>query len=175
MNSISDNTDDDNFEITDKYRFREKKLLDEIQRSVEYYVRYGQIAQKWQRITAMLVMVLSTFAPLLVVGSTTSLPVLSEEVVSFAAFLVTLLLALLEGTRRIFRFEQRWMACYMAKQTLKREREKYRFARIGLVVGSDVWKANLADLRRVYDEVTGSETKEFFAALQSPMPDLKRP
>lgn len=160
-----------------KFKDREVKLLDEIQKSVDYYVRYGRSAQRWQRSTAVAVMILSTFAPLLVASSTTTVGGnlgLPAGTVSIAAFVVTLLLALLEGVRRIFRFEQRWMACYMAKQVLKREREKYRFARIGLDVGSDAWKANFAELRKAYDEVTGSETKDFFASMQAPIMEPKK-
>lgn len=163
--------------IQSQFKEREAKLLDQISGSIEYYVKYGKTAQLWQRYTATLVMVLSTFAPLLVAGSASTLSRdlgLPDGSVAVAAFAVTLLLSLVEGIRRIFRFEQRWIACYTAKETLKRERERYRFARIGLEIGSDAWKSNFAELRKAYDDVTGSETKEFFAAVQAPISEAKK-
>ncbi|MDX0140804.1 DUF4231 domain-containing protein [Sinorhizobium meliloti] len=171
MNVVDHKMRDQDYNFLEtKFKEREAKLLEHIAASIDYYVRYGRTAQRWQRCTATLVMVLSTLAPLLVAGSTLDQGLgLPDGFVPIAAFTVTLLLSFTEGVRRIFRFEQRWTACYTAKQMLKRERERYRFARIGLDVGGDAWKANFAELRRVYDEVTGNETKEFFAAVQAPV------
>lgn len=63
-------------------------------------------------------MVLSTLAPLLVAGTSSTWSNdlgLPDRSVAVAAFVVTLLLSFIEGVRRIFRFEQRWIACYTAK------------------------------------------------------------
>jgi hypothetical protein len=163
--------------VQSQFKEREDKLLSLVEGSVEYYVKYGRTAQRYQRCTAVLVMVLSTLAPLLVAGSSSTWVKdlgLPDKSIAVAAFVVTLLLSLIEGVRRIFRFEQRWISCYTAKETLKREREKYRFARIGLEIGSDAWKSNFAELRKAYDDVIGGETKEFFAAVQAPIADAKK-
>lgn len=164
-------------DVTKEWLWRESKLLDEIAGAVEYYAKHTRRNQLWQRITSVSVMALSTLAPLVVAGSGIEGGIfgLSKVQLNVAGVSITFVLALIEGIRRIFRFEQRWATCYMVKATIKREREKYRYARIGLTVGTDEWKAQLAALRKSFDDATGRETQEFFAAVQEAKAAAKSP
>ena len=154
--------------VVSEWLRRETKLLEEIASALEYYSRHTKRYQFWQRATSVSVMVLSTLAPLVVAGSGVAEGTfgLSRDNLSVAGVIITLILALIEGVRRIFRFEQRWATCYQVKSTIKREREGYRYQRIGLAVGSEEWKLNLAALRKAFDIATGQETQAFFAAVQ---------
>jgi len=146
---------------------RETKLMEEIASAIEYYSKHAKRNQFWQRATSVSVMILSTLAPLVVAGSGIADGTFwSRDELNVAAVTITMILALIEGVRRIFRFEQRWATCYQVKSTVKRERESYRYQRIGLAVGSEEWKTNLATLRKAFDTATGQETQAFFAAVQ---------
>ena len=111
--------------VVSEWLRRETKLLEEIASALEYYSRHTKRYQFWQRATSVSVMVLSTLAPLVVAGSGVAEGTfgLSRDNLSVAGVIITLILALIEGVRRIFRFEQRWATCYQVKSTIKRERE----------------------------------------------------
>ncbi len=146
--------------------FREDKFNRDVAGTLEYYTNKLNNTWKQQRLISLIVMLCSVFAPLLVVGSSLDQAFyMSDVAIKIAAVIVTIILSIAEGLKRIFRFERRWVAIYWARSAIKRARNDYRIAQIGQPIGSETWVANFKAFRDRYYETIDAETHEFFDAL----------
>ncbi|MBO0906532.1 SLATT domain-containing protein [Jiella sonneratiae] len=158
--------------ILEKWAKREEKLNDEVTAAIRDYLEEMEFARKGSRFTNVLIMILSSIAPLFVV-STAAAPSfqgftgISQNIIGLITLIITVALSLAEGFRRIFRFDQRWATCYVAKRALKNAREKYRISQVPHQIGSDEWVANFVGFRGYYESMIDREVKEFFDALQA--------
>ncbi|TCQ16400.1 DUF4231 domain-containing protein [Rhizobium sp. PP-CC-3G-465] len=160
----------DDKNLLDTWKARETKLLGYVNGAMEYYAETTRWCRYAQRGLSITVMVCAALAPVAVVSSSgNGLGALGlhEPEIKILALIITILLAIADGLRRIFRYDQRWATCYIARETLKRARENYRITVIGLEVGSDDWKKNYEDLRATYESVIDRETQEFFDTVRT--------
>lgn len=145
---------------------RETKLFAEIDNSVTYYAGRAKVALRSHRLISIAVVVVGPMAPVAVAASTAKDAILFSMPSGFysgLAIVLTVLLAILDGVRRIFRFDRRWTSCNLAKVDLRRARETYLRKRIGLTVGDAAWQSNLGELREAYEAATGKELQGFVA------------
>lgn len=152
-------------EIEGKWKAREQKLFDEIDGAVSWYTERVRFNWYTHRTLSTVIMLAGVIAPLLVININGQDVYTSTNDMSWQSILalsVTILLAFLEGLKRIFRFEQRWVSCFWARTEVKRARERYRIAQIDNMIGSDSWKANLLALRSSFEGILDKESKDLF-------------
>lgn len=159
-------------EAEDQWMQRERKLTENVNRAIAYYRASARSARVWHRIFSTTSMVLTVLSPVFVVSNGASesgegIFGIDAGELSTVAVSLTVSLAIVEGIRRIYKFDQRWSTCYMTGRTLKKAREDYRFGRIGLETGSDEWQKNLLRFRSVYEDATDTESREFFEVVKS--------
>ncbi len=148
------------------WEFREDKFNREVTATLAKYENKLNNTWKQQRLISVIVMLCSVFAPLFVVGSSLEkVFFMSDVAIKIAALIVTVILSIAEGLKRIFRFDRRWVAIYWARSAIKRARNDYRIAQIGQPIGSETWVANFKAFRDRYYETIDAETREFFDAL----------
>ncbi|NLR96108.1 hypothetical protein HGP17_04605 [Rhizobium sp. P38BS-XIX] len=87
---------------------------------------------------------------------------------SVCAIVVATIGALIEGIRRIYRFEQRWATLNAAKRAIFSARETYRAKSIDLVMGSAEWQVIYYDFKNAYENATSQQASIFFKGLTSP-------
>ena len=148
---------------------RESRLMNELSSTLQYYTNVNKIAAKYQRAISLSVMIGGVIAPVLVAASANNQTVfgLSSPIVSGIVVVLTSLIAIVEGTKRIYRFEQRWVSCNAAKRAIKNARENYRAKRIGLKVGSPEWQQNYFALRAAFEAASDKEAEVFFESIKT--------
>jgi hypothetical protein len=151
---------------------REKNLLQEIDQSISYYSSRAWTARICHRTVGVVVLVGSVFAPVAVAssaGTNTGLELFSIDGRHSAqiALIITVVLALCEGLRRFYQFDQRWMTCVQAREELRRLRNNYQDEQIGSQVGSEPWVNRFYLLRKDAQEVRSQEEVGFFQRLRS--------
>lgn len=154
----------------DDWTRREAKVLSYIEGARATYERDIKVSRLLQRSISILVLACAVIIPIAIVSDDSpkglSL-IVGAGNVQLIALTVSIILAIAEGLRRIFRWDQRWSTCYKARKMLKRARDAYRVKNIGVSIGSAEWQRNFADLQRSYDEIIDSETQEFFELVRA--------
>jgi len=147
---------------------REKQLLADIDSHVEWYQANSTAARRWHRSLGVIVLICAVLAPVTVVSSTGSAPgsPINPYILSAISVVLTLIIALAEGLRRNFRFEERWTACSTSRDQLKWLKEGYLDQQVGKPVGSDPWVENVLKTRREAQAVVMNETKQFFDVIR---------
>jgi len=150
-----------------KYDEREDELLKAISQSLDYYRVEIEATGKWHRRLSVATMIMSVLAPVFVAGSASgSLLYIAPALLAPVGVSLTIGIAVLEGFKRIYKFNERWSSAYTAKLAIKRARETYKFNRIGLTVGAEDWKKNFHFLEAAYEAATNAQTRDFFTTLQ---------
>ncbi|WP_144083188.1 hypothetical protein [Rhizobium leguminosarum] len=167
-----------------EWKKREQALLGEIADSLKFYGGVQKVARYWQRVISSVVMIGSILAPATVAtGAATSgkqidLTLLGIQSSSLASIslVITLLVAVAEGFRRIFRFERRWASAWLSGQTLHAAKEDYLDAVIGKPVGSPEWVSEFQKLRKSINGAKNQDGEEFFQSVKADAPtEVKKP
>lgn len=149
------------------WKKREEQLLKEVDHSIAWYRRFAARNRLSYRSFGLVVLICSVLAPILT-ASAESNPTLPFGVtVNQLALVITTTLALAEGMRRFFRFDQRWASAYLAAFTLKRLKEKYWDDQLSKRVGDSPWIETFSRFRIEADKVTENDTRDFFQHLLS--------
>jgi hypothetical protein len=153
------------------WKERESTLLRDVKERLRYYESARKTARILQRITSSVVMIGSIVAPTSIAtsaGNTMDLGSLGTQATSTAliSLTITLIVAITEGFRRIFRFEQRWASAWLSGQKLHMAREKYYDSIVGLEFGGDAWKIELMNLRKAVNETMTLDGEEFFQGVK---------
>jgi hypothetical protein len=151
--------------VQQQWTAREQKLVEQVTSTIAWYSKHMRRNWYAQRAVSVTVMILSVFAPLFVIGSDFEVFGIDPNVIKASAIITTVLLALLEGMKRIFRFDHRWSACFWARNDLKKAREQYRIKQIGQAVGSATWVENLLKLTSTYYDITDKESRDLLQSV----------
>lgn len=152
---------------------RQKVLLTNIQRSVEHYRAQAKHARLWHRWLSGVVLVGSVFAPAAVAGGAGSVSsgsghlAISSILSPTLALAITLVVAIAEGFRRMFRFEHRWHVCARTRGQLERAKSRYLDTVAEMEIGCSDWKAKFWELSEYYADTLEKEIEEFFAAVKA--------
>lgn len=160
-----------NIETQEKLKHRENQFVDQVTDTIAWYSHHMKRNWYTHRTISVFVMIGSVFTPMLVAGSSLTIFGISDNFIRGAAIISTILLSILEGLRRIFRFEQRWSTCFWARNDLKKLRDQYRVAQIGEEIGSDVWLKNLQRLKDKYYAITEKESRDFLESAMGEAPN----
>lgn len=156
--------------IDQLWRQREKDLIEDINTSIEYYSKQASRARGCHRTIGVTVLIGSVLAPVAVVssaGTTAGLALfgVADERLAQVAVVITIVLSLCEGLRRLFEFDQRWITCVVAKEQLRRLRDVYLDEQIADAVGAENWVSKLTSLRSAVNETRTQEEVGFFKRL----------
>jgi hypothetical protein len=156
-----------------KWAKEEAVLVGWVTGTIEYYKRVHKKTIKVQRVLAVTTVVIGAVTPVIVAGAGTTggLFHLDPGTLNSFAVVLTVALAILEGIRRIFRFEQRWISCHIAKVALQKSLGRFRFATVGLNPGSDEWKSAMLELRTSFESTTERESEVFYQNLKAFEPE----
>lgn len=150
------------------WKQRENDLLGYLDSEIKRYTKFARRSRIAGRTISIIALICSVLAPVTVVsgaqGGGLSLAALSisQNTLTAASVVLTILLGLVDGLRRTFRFEQSWAGAMTALIAIERAREGYLDNQVGKTVGSEPWVANLVNLRKSTESVAQAETKQFF-------------
>ena len=151
------------------------------QRSHLYYSRRADRTRFWFYGSAWALLILSIASPLVVVTATTKaaesstllLFGMNKDILGQAAIVVSILLALVEGGRRMFRPEERWATCYVCMRRIEAALRKFELA-VENIPEDDPPPANKAAAVRAAEildaerrDIEDKEATEFFGAVQA--------
>jgi hypothetical protein len=151
------------------WKKREEKVLSTLEYARSYYLKNAERARILHRSLSLATLICGILAPIFVVGtvgagaSTLGFDDTSANVI---AVILTISLSLSEGLWRMFRPDERWTACLLSAEELRRAREDYRDSRIGHVAGTVEWQKAYRKLRVSMENTMSSETKQFFEAIR---------
>ncbi len=151
--------------VQEQWWLHEQKLVNQVTSTISWYSRQMRRNLYAQRLSSVAAMVLGVFAPLFVVGSNFEVFGIDPNFIKASAIITTVLLALLEGMNRIFRFDHRWSACFSARSDLKKAREHYRIMQIGQAVGGPTWVENLETLKSAFFDITDKEGRDLLQSV----------
>jgi hypothetical protein len=162
------------------WKERESTLLRDVRERLQYYQSVRKTARILQRVTSSVVMIGSILAPTSIAtsaGNTMDPGFLGTAGTSTAliSLMITLAVAITEGFRRIFRFEQRWASAWLSGQKLHMARERYYDSIVGLEFGGDAWKIELMNLRKAVNETMTLDGEEFFQSVKDLEPVDRKP
>jgi hypothetical protein len=149
---------------------RHAALLVRLRDQQNWHDKAALRAFRWERGLASVVMACSILAPLAIAsGETGGLSIfgLAPDILKKMSLGLTILLALAEGLRRIFRFDQRYALSAQSRERLRFAREVYVDNQIGLEVGSDDWKKNLERARQISADVSAASVGAYAESLAS--------
>lgn len=159
---------------------QERKMFSRIENDLRYYGSEVKLCRLAQTNLSIAVMIFGVLTPVVIAeaGKTDSFfgpPALLTTIATGMAALA----AILEGIRRIGRFDRRWIANYSAATKIRRLRDQYRLRQIGKPVGSDDWRENIFHYQQLINDVLDKETAVFFKDLDKPenepSPEKDRP
>lgn len=160
--------------LLDQWKERQDSLIEEIERTRKYYKSRGRSARYAHRALSIIVLVGSILAPVTVApgaatAAGTNLTVLGISQPTLASFslITTIVVALAEGLRRMFRFDESWSNCWLTGEAIRQATERYRDATVGAPAGTAEWKTALQNLRREYDEAVAKESVNYFDVVRS--------
>jgi hypothetical protein len=162
-------------EQAERYRTEEQDVLERLQRSIRYYSNRIKFARAGHYTVGLITLVCSVLAPMAVITtarkpSDLSLFGISNETIAQLAVVLTLLLGLTEGVRRLFRFSERWMTCSTTRAKLNELMKEYKLSQIPVAVGSETWIKNLGELHKNIRVAEMEEEGGFFDRLKEPSP-----
>ncbi|MGJ5019723.1 SLATT domain-containing protein [Bradyrhizobium oligotrophicum] len=151
-------------DVQSEWSQREQDLLRRIEEDILRYLAYSQKSRLLGRALSVISLFCSVVAPVTVISSASNLTSIgmSNSGMAAASVILTVLLGLIEGLRRIFGYEQRWVSSMTSAIALKSERDRYLDDRIGKEIGSEEWKQAFLHLREGVDAIVARETSEFF-------------
>jgi hypothetical protein len=162
-------------------RRREERFLTKLNNNIAWYKLNAEKNRVWHHALSVIVIFLGVLAPLTVVGAsgaigaasagTQNLTLLgvSTQTLAIISLFITLVLGIVEGLRRHFKFEQRWHSFYTSWLTLIHLREAYRDAQARVALCSKEWWDNYERARKAMESWVENETKAYFdAALSGP-------
>ncbi len=132
---------------------REKDLLLQIDNEIARYWGYAERTRRIARTMSVISLFCSVLAPVTVISSASNLSALSisQPVMAALSVLLTVLLAFVEGLRRIFGFDQRWAGAITALASVKNQKGRYL-----------EWTSNLLATRLAVETAAHGETSEYF-------------
>ncbi|NKM45138.1 DUF4231 domain-containing protein [Rhizobium leguminosarum bv. viciae] len=164
-------TGTENAVLSDEERWlkQERKMFSRIENDLHYYSGEVKLCRFAQRNLSISVMIFGVLTPVVIAeaGKTASI-FGSQTSLNAVATGIAALAAILEGIRRICRFDRRWIANYSAATKIRRLRDEYRSMQIGKPVGSEDWRANIFRYQQSINNVLDRETAEFFKDLDKP-------
>ncbi|OWV71741.1 hypothetical protein ATY76_31295 [Rhizobium sp. R339] len=148
---------------------QEHKMFSRIENDLRYYNGEIKLCRVAQTNLSIAVMIFGVLTPVVIAeaGKTDSF-FGSSALLTTVATGMAALAAILEGIRRIGRFDRRWIANYSAATKIRRLRDQYRLRQIGKPVGSDDWKENIVHYQQLINDVLDKETAIFFKDLDKP-------
>ena len=160
-------------EQAERYRTEEHDVLARLQRSIRYYSTRIKLSRAGHYTVGSITLVCSVLAPMAVittVGKPSDLLLfgISNETIAQLAVVLTLLLGLTEGVRRLFRFSERWMTCFTTRAKLNELMQVYKLSQIPVAVGTEKWIKNLIELRKNVRVAEIEEEGGFFDRLKQP-------
>ena len=163
---------------TKKWQVQETELLEKIKKQMEWYGGITTRSHRAQRLLATTILICSTLSPLFIISSTNATPDfsvygMSAPAMAQVALVLSLIVALSEGIRRIYRFEEQWKNSRLATEDLKTARDDYKDKQIGLKVGSQEWVAAFGDLRRKTREITTQNLQSFMETVKADTKDAE--
>jgi hypothetical protein len=150
---------------------REIKLLNQLESTISYYIACSNVNRFFHRILGSISLVCAVFSPIFVVsatGKSTEVVLgMSAATTGTIALVLSIIVALVEGLRRMYRPEERWSTCWTTMENLKAAREEFFDRRIGYSRGSIEWLAAYGALRNALTRETGTETRRFFERIET--------
>lgn len=147
---------------------REGSALQRLHGQLKWFHRWTNINHYAARSLSVIVLVCAVFAPLTVASSAgggIGVFGVGDPHIRQLAMALTIVLALAEGIRRIFRFEQRYATCVQARENLRAARDAYLDKQIDNKVGDSEWIKNLQNLRSVCEQTTIGSIQEFISVI----------
>ena len=155
-------------DVVEDWRKRAADYLDELKGAIEWNQKHAEWNRIAYRVLSVIAMVSAILAPMLVVSNRSAkgdgalAASLGPNTLSWLSITITFLLALTEGLRCIFRFDQRWAASNVIWQELMRIQRLYLDGCIGFVPGCPEWVKNYRESRNLVDQLLKTDTERFF-------------
>lgn len=169
-----DMTDDQSAESQNSaWVAEQERLIDVVQSTIDYYQNATDRTRVTQRVFVVATMVLGIIAPILVAAARpdgAGLFGFPPVKINSIAIVVTVLLSIMEGLRRIFRHEQRWISCHIALMALETALGRFRYLIVNVPPGTDAWKLAMSDLRTEFENITVREREVFYSGMSSLAP-----
>jgi fumarate reductase subunit D len=158
-------------EATD-WNARENEHLKTIDKELKWYRGHAKWNRIAHRIASIVVLFCSIVAPITVAGDDkTSILIFGYHIdkaqLSSIALIVTLILALTEGLRRLFHFEQQWATSNRVERALQDARSDFLDQRVLYSVGTEKWIEEYSKSRKSVAALINSDSEEFFEAILS--------
>ncbi|MCJ9695144.1 DUF4231 domain-containing protein [Rhizobium sp. PRIMUS64] len=167
-------TDDQSVESQNSAWIAEQeRLIDVVESTIDYYQNVTDRTRVTQRTFVIATMVLGIIAPILVAGARpdgAGLFGVPPVTINSIAIVITVLLSIMEGLRRIFRHEQRWISCHIALMALETALGRFRYLIVNVPPGADAWKLAMSDLRTEFENITVREREVFYSGMSSLAP-----
>jgi hypothetical protein len=148
---------------------REKHLIKWLDGRIKFYSIWAEFNRYGQRLTSLVILVCAVLAPVAVTsksGAGLGVFDLKEATIGRIALIVTLLIGVSEGLRRLFRFDRRWLICANCREELLEAKEEYLDSQIGIAIGSEEWVKHLQETRAKLINVVSVHLKDFAEMLQ---------
>jgi hypothetical protein len=151
-------------EVEAEWVEREKNFMREIDEEISRYWEYSTSTRWKARAASVISLFCYVLSPVTVITSASNLSVfgMSSQDLAKLSLVLSVLFAFVEGMRRIFGFDQRWVGAMMAMVAVKNQKERYLDSQIGKAIGSDEWKDALLSARAAVEAAAAGEMSDFF-------------
>ncbi|WP_322884471.1 hypothetical protein U8C35_27125 (plasmid) [Sinorhizobium medicae] len=141
--------------LTEQWQRCAEKLRAQVAKSLGLYWRECRTTAKKHKLISTAAMVLGLATPLIIAEASKVKPLfgVKPEYLHAAAFVTSLSVALLEGFRRIGKFDSRWANSYRDATDIKRARDTFEINTIGYAVGTSSWIKSFREYRAAYHTV----------------------
>jgi ABC-type multidrug transport system fused ATPase/permease subunit len=117
-------------EESKKWEDRERKLVEKIAATVKWYKRHASRNYILHVLTSVIILLGGILAPFLIASTglnsgSNSLNI-PTNVAVWGSTLITMMMGISEGFRRLFQFHDKWKSFYTTNENLVRIRETYR-------------------------------------------------
>lgn len=160
-----------------KWQDQQNELIGAIEGTIRYYQRSTDRIILYQRYSSITTMIVGITAPIIVTATQAGKnnTELESSNLGYIAVAITAALSILDGLRRIFRYEQRWISCHSAMMALRQALGSFYFATVESPPGTQLWKDEMISLRRKFEDETSRERSVFYHNLNALDPVDQQP
>lgn len=159
--------------LAQEWKEREKALIRRLDSTIERYSFRAEKARLRHRRIGIILLVCSVLAPIAVAGGGGNISLVPPGVAQVLALALTIIVALSDGLRRMFRFDRQWHACARTRNAMRAAKIQYEDEKVGLEVGSVEWLKIYTILKIEAKRLKDEETDEFFNVVNAEMDQSK--
>jgi hypothetical protein len=147
---------------------KEADFLKRVDESINWYRDYSAQARQLHYLFSYISLTCAVLAPLFVVSSAAGTGAdlrnlgLPSTWFAYISIILTVIIAFVEGLRRILRPNEKWAGRYTTARQLEILRDEYSIIQIGNSVGDERWRSNFSTFRERANHVLNEELSQFF-------------